>query len=100
MRLVLSAHKGEPIERSLEEGGKLILGRSGKRSDVTFKDDRLSRAHCVIWGTGEGGLFLADLNSSNGTFLNGQEVKETRPLARQGDRIEIGETVVDVAWSS
>jgi len=78
----------------LGPGGELTVGR-GKASDLRIHDDRASRVHCRITRPGPAAVLeVEDLNSSNGTFVNG------RPTARgelvPGDRVEIGATTVRV----
>ena len=53
----------------------VILGRSQK-VDVPIHDPILSRKHCSIVPAGSG-LCLIDLNSSNGTYLNGQPIERS-----------------------
>lgn len=55
---------------------------------VQVMDKDASRVHCRIRPE-PGGLLLTDMNSSNGTYINGIQVKEQ--LLRPGDEIRIGE---------
>ena len=64
----------------------LSIGRSGE-SDLQLLGLGVSRFHCVVEDHGDE-LVIADLNSSNGTFVNGQRVKR-QPL-HDGDQIEVG----------
>jgi len=48
------------------------LGRSGSR-EIAIDDPLLSRQHCLLEYT-RGELRLTDLASTNGTFVNGQEL--------------------------
>lgn len=64
----------------------------GRKTDNTLclADLSVSRHHCEI--RGDGGEFrLADLDSQNGTCLNGVPVKER--LLRHGDQIDVGASV-------
>ncbi|HEU4754486.1 MAG TPA: FHA domain-containing protein [Armatimonadota bacterium] len=79
--------------------GELLIGRrdAARRSfpqvDVSG-DDAVSRRHAEIRVTG-GRYFLRDLNSLNGTFLNGRRLRPEREVPLwPGDRIEIGEATV------
>ncbi|MCA8962968.1 MAG: FHA domain-containing protein [Planctomycetes bacterium] len=86
--------------RSMKIGqGTLLIGRS-KRNQLTLHDTLLSRKHCSLTRHRDQ-LVLADLNSSNGTFVNGERVG-TRELAMD-DVIELGKTVLVVfdgaTWS-
>jgi pSer/pThr/pTyr-binding forkhead associated (FHA) protein len=76
----------------LGEGESKVFGRATS-ADVRIADALLSRHHVMVRGTAAGGLVL-DLDSSNGTFLNGRLVKEA-PLDT-GDRIKIGNVVFQV----
>jgi pSer/pThr/pTyr-binding forkhead associated (FHA) protein len=44
----------------------------------------------------DGDLYLEDLGSTNGTFVNGDAVQEATRLQR-GDRVQIGHTELEVA---
>lgn len=66
---------------------RFTVGRSSK-NDLTLPDEEISRQHFAI--TSEGGIFyLTDLNSSVGTKLNSQIVKNS-PLA-DGNEISIAD---------
>jgi hypothetical protein len=70
-------------------GVPLRLGRNPK-ADHAFPDDKLmSSLHFAI-DYGEKGCRLLDLNSSNGTFLNGARVREATLV--NGDEIRAGST--------
>ena len=68
---------------------KVTLGRSDM-ADVTIDDDDASRLQCEIISA-PAGVMLADLGSTNGTFINGQKV--TKHLLSDGDQIQIGRSV-------
>jgi pSer/pThr/pTyr-binding forkhead associated (FHA) protein len=65
------------------------LGRSRENS-IHIRDERLSRHHARI-DYREGGYYLADLGSSNGTFVNRGRLEAPRRL-ESGDTVEMGET--------
>jgi pSer/pThr/pTyr-binding forkhead associated (FHA) protein len=74
----------------LNSGAPLRLGRNPK-ADHAFPDDKLmSSLHFAI-DYSEKGCRLIDLQSSNGTFLNGARVKEA--TLANGDEIRAGSTV-------
>ena len=64
----------------------LRIGRAHD-ADLQLIDDRVSREHCTLEVTPEG-VRLRDLNSRNGTWLNGKRVSRDVETAL-GDRAEI-----------
>jgi pSer/pThr/pTyr-binding forkhead associated (FHA) protein len=66
------------------------IGRSPKGNDVVVNDPPVSGQHAEIRSK-EGRHAVRDLNSTNGTFVNGQRLAQLRPL-RDGDRITMGNT--------
>jgi pSer/pThr/pTyr-binding forkhead associated (FHA) protein len=64
---------GQDERRSLEfSGDSLLVGRSAD-SDLWVKDRFVSRKHLRISRMGER-IFIKDLNSRNGTFVNGEPI--------------------------
>jgi pSer/pThr/pTyr-binding forkhead associated (FHA) protein len=68
-------------------GGVRTIGRA-TGADFIVDAALVSRVHCRVTALPDGGLELRDLDSTNGTFVNGQRV-ETARLA-SGDRIQVG----------
>lgn len=60
--------------------------------DVCLLDPRVSRRNAVI-SVGQGGFFLRDLGSANGTFLNGVRVSEGQ--LKDGDKLRLGATEME-----
>ena len=74
------------------EGRRITLGRSSA-ADLTFPNDNgLSRQHLAIETDGAGWT-LTDLQSKNGTALNGVKISAPMPL-KSGDRIMAGHLVL------
>lgn len=69
----------------------LVVGRQ-EGCDVVLKDDTVSRQHARIVRNTEG-YFVEDLNSRNGTFLNGKRI-EGRSRLRSGDRVQLYDIVM------
>ncbi len=66
-----------------------VLGSYRECVDIMLTDKSVSRMHAQI-DESDGHLFIYDLNSSNGTFVNGKRlVSEEREL-NEGDEIRIG----------
>jgi Nif-specific regulatory protein len=70
-------------------GGGARIGRDAS-NDICVPDLALSRSHCTI-GTGDGIWRICDLQSSNGTFVNGAQVMDHRLTDR--DQIALGGSV-------
>jgi hypothetical protein len=68
-------------------GSKTWMGRSSK-CHVQIKETKISRLHCVIISAGNN-WYLADLDSRNGTYINGQRITEPVRLSH-GDSICLG----------
>jgi hypothetical protein len=65
----------------------LVVGR-GQSCDVVLASSRVSRRHCELCSVA-GDVHLVDLNSANGTVVNGESLVEPRLLI-DGDVIEVG----------
>jgi pSer/pThr/pTyr-binding forkhead associated (FHA) protein len=74
--LWLLAEDGAVAQR-WEIGDQPVAVGRDETADVTIRDDTLSRRHFLIWR--EGGSFLIkDLNSQNGTWVDGQRAQGTK----------------------
>lgn len=69
----------------------LVLGRSSQ-CDVHIDEDGVSRRHSQLEITPEGTVQIVDLESRNGTFVNGEQV--SRRTLSDGDKIQIGTTTI------
>jgi L-cysteine/cystine lyase len=72
----------------------LVLGRDADGAGRLAGDQDVSRGHARVTRTPDGGLRIEDLDSTNGTFVNGGRVHE-RALAA-GDTIQLGSTTLTV----
>ncbi len=63
------------------------IGR-GPDNDLILRDNRASRAHAWIFRDGAG-LFIEDLESLHGTWVNGKRIEKVTPL-RSGDSVHFG----------
>jgi pSer/pThr/pTyr-binding forkhead associated (FHA) protein len=87
--------------RVLEDGGTareyrlhkhvVTIGRLPE-CDVVLADPGASRRHASVRAEG-GGFLLTDLGSTNGTFVNDEQVQER--WLTDGDRVTIGTTVIE-----
>ena len=82
---------------SLEEGGEfpidsapVTVGRGGQNDLVLMDDDFASARHARIEVRGDG-VWVQDLDSTNGTFVNGTRVAGAQRLGA-GDVLRVGAT--------
>ncbi|MGE3229692.1 MAG: FHA domain-containing protein [Hyphomicrobium sp.] len=66
---------GVPIR--LDEGGRAVTIGRGPGADITVASDTVSKIHArVAFDKSAGRIRVTDLNSSNGTYLNGARIRE------------------------
>jgi pSer/pThr/pTyr-binding forkhead associated (FHA) protein len=79
--------------RSFDLNGELTVGRAAG-CQVALEDNYVSQLHARVF-TRDGGVWVEDLGSTNGTYLNDQRV--SAPLAlRRGDQLKVGSTVMEL----
>lgn len=71
----------------LEAGSATSVGR-GTDSAVFLDDITVSRAHAIFERRDDGSWFVRDVGSLNGTYVNGEQVEETKLAS--GDEVQIG----------
>jgi pSer/pThr/pTyr-binding forkhead associated (FHA) protein len=90
MAYVVYYYKDEEVGR-LKLEGPVLVGRSSECS-VSIRDVLLSRVHCQIEPTDQGGWAISDLGSKNGTRIAGEVV--TRHVLQEGDVVRMGKSTV------
>jgi pSer/pThr/pTyr-binding forkhead associated (FHA) protein len=73
---------------------ELTVGRAAG-CGVTLDDTYASQLHARVFRR-DGQLFVEDLGSTNGTYLNRQKVHGPQVM-RRGDRLQVGNTVLELA---
>lgn len=92
-KLIVRENGQERTVKTTDE--QITIGRAADNL-VTLDDSKSSRNHAVI-KVGDEGATLIDLESSNGTKLNGQAVKQQ--LLKEGDEIQIGRAVIVFSYA-
>jgi len=86
----VSVYEGETLVRTEVFNQKTIrIGKAGQ-AHLRISDPNVSRQHAVIEVLDSGDVRLTDLESTNGTLLNGERM--TQALLRSGDEIVVGAT--------
>lgn len=86
MFVLVVSHRGTTQRYPLAEG-RTILGRA-QNCDVIVNDESISRQHAQLTARREG-VEVEDLDSRNGTYVNGQPVR--RAAIATGDRLTFGD---------
>lgn len=86
--LLVNEMLGKTVQ--LKPAMELIVGRSAE-CDISLDITALSRKHCAIFRQG-GNVYVRDLDSTNGTFINGEKVSVR--VLKDGDRVFLGDICV------
>lgn len=79
---------GRRVELDLE----VAIGRQD--TDLVVEDPEVSRRHAVLRSS-DGSVIVEDLDSTNGTFVNGERIRS--PIAvGPGDEIRVGRTTLEI----
>jgi len=79
---------GRRVELDLE----VAIGRQD--TDLVVEDPEVSRRHAVLRRS-DGSVIVEDLDSTNGTFVNGERIRS--PIAvGPGDQIRVGQTTLEI----
>jgi pSer/pThr/pTyr-binding forkhead associated (FHA) protein len=88
--VVITADRNVGTRYMLTE--ELRVGRAAS-SNILIDDTYASQQHARIYSS-NGGFYVEDLGSTNGTYVNGRKISYPLEL-RIGDRIKIGKTVFE-----
>lgn len=50
--------------------------------DIYVDDEYVSKRHARVWRDGDGQVWVEDLGSTNGTFLNGERIRRPTRMGR------------------
>lgn len=90
-----AARRGTPVEQHLvitPQSGAASLLHVGAddHNDLVVPEESVSSGHAIILHK-DGGYFVQDAGSTNGTWLNGEPVPESAPSALcSGDELRLG----------
>jgi len=80
--------------KTYDPGEEVTVGRA-PGCGVSLQDTTVSQLHARVFRR-DGRLYVEDLGSTNGTFVNRVPVSAPVPLNR-GDRLQVGGTVLEVS---
>lgn len=75
------------ISEYLKQKDKIVIGRS-KQCDIRLESEYVSRKHCIIFRD-QGKIYIEDLNSRNGTYVNQLRINK-RVVLNPGDEVIVG----------
>jgi hypothetical protein len=79
---------GRRVELDLE----VAIGR--QEGDLVVEDPEVSRRHAVLRRSG-GSVVVEDLDSTNGTFVNGERIRTPMSVG-PGDQVRVGRTTLEI----
>jgi pSer/pThr/pTyr-binding forkhead associated (FHA) protein len=91
-KICIMSKKNEP--RFVELNRRITYVGRSTINDLQIKDKYVSREHLLLRKF-ENKLFVMDLKSENGTFLNGNQIRHgTEVEVKEGDSIVVGMSVI------
>ena len=92
---VLHVTAGNANGQRIRLSSEFLIGRSANEEGRLGDDQEISRRHARITRDTKGWLIIDDLGSANGTWVNGERVRESRQLS-PGDTIRVGQTTLEL----
>ena len=91
----LDVWKEGTIAHTIPLTGKpfFLIGRNHTFCDVTLANPTVSRVHCALQYNAKGEMFLYDINTGYGTFLNGERIAaQTYVKLKDGDTFKVAQS--------
>src|SRR5512139_2641696 len=85
---------GKPLGKRFALNSKtMVIGR-GSECEIPLLDSSLSRAHAQVLKKDNGRFYLNDLHSTNGTYLNDQQLTPGKTVeVKDGDLLKAGNVI-------
>lgn len=87
----LVAIYGQELGRRWMIEGPTVIGRD-QSCQIILDSDSVSRRHCMISPSPSGHHVVEDLNSTNGTIVNNEDIRSPREL-QSGDHLRVGGSI-------
>jgi len=92
LKVMAGSHTGTEISVSTE---KFVIGR-GETCNLRPKSESVSRKHCILV-IRDNKVLAQDLNSRNGTFVNGKRLPPDKAkILAAGDKLQVGKLEFEV----
>ena len=93
LRIAIQSPNDRP--RQLVLAKQLVrIGRIAT-ADIRLTDARVNDMHAIIDATAPDSIWIIDLGSSHGTFVNGKRINKAR--LNTGDQVALGGSTIDIA---
>lgn len=73
---------------------QLVKVGSAADNNIVLKEEGISRYHAELFLDEDGNIFITDLDSTNGTFVNGNKIDSSMPL-QKSDRVQLADEEVE-----
>jgi len=89
---IFAITQGAQAGESAELGAGVVLIGRGADCQLILNDDYVSTRHARVVST-EDGIYVEDLGSTNGTYVNGQRITAPTTIT-MSDTVRIGKTIL------
>jgi FHA domain-containing protein len=90
-RVLVVTQGGQTGQSAALADGVILIGR-GADCQIILDDDYVSTRHARVV-SGENGIYLEDLGSTNGSYVNGQRITAPTTIT-MSDTVRIGKTIL------
>jgi len=94
MQVKLKVVTGKNVGKEIPVTKKRFLIGRAEQCNLRPKSDAISRNHCAIL-VKDKGVLIRDLNSRNGTYINGEQISEDTELD-SGDHLQLGKLEFEI----
>lgn len=88
-KVTWSLYQEKSCERIPLPEGNITIGRRGKGANITIQDQSISAFHCLIY-IAQSHAEIVDLDSKNGTYVNGEKINKIPVNLKHSDVIQLG----------
>ncbi len=86
-KIDLYVHDKKTNSFVISTGAETRIGRDPSQADITIPELIVSKLHCIMYFKDDG-VFIKDNDSTNGTYVNDQEITEQK--LKENDTISLG----------